>query len=152
LEEYTPKKGIAETLIAWSLFQKARGIDPTRWLLVIAGWDDGGHLGQLYEIIDHYSLREHVKFVGPVFGSAKESLYANADATILASQSEELPMTVLEAWAFGKPVFMTEQCNLPEGAGAAFKITTEPKIIAEPWSTCYPIRIASCAPAKQRER
>src|SRR5262249_47016947 len=37
------KKGIAETLIAWSLFQKEGSTDASRWLLVIAGWDDGGH-------------------------------------------------------------------------------------------------------------
>jgi poly(glycerol-phosphate) alpha-glucosyltransferase len=128
-----PKKGIAETLMAWSLFQKHVAIDPARWQLVIAGWDDGGHLDELYEIVRKYDLQGHVKFVGPVFGAAKESLYASADATILASHSEGLPMTVLEAWAFGRPVFITEQCNLPEGfrTGAAFKITTDPKNIAE---------------------
>jgi poly(glycerol-phosphate) alpha-glucosyltransferase len=127
-----PKKGVAETLIAWSLFQKELAIHPARWRLVIAGWDDGGHLNGLYEIVRKYELEEHVEFVGPAFGSAKDALYASADATILASHSEGLPMTVLEAWAFGKPVFISEQCNVPEGfkAGAAFKVTTDPKNIA----------------------
>jgi glycosyltransferase involved in cell wall biosynthesis len=128
-----PKKGIVETIIAWSLFQKEHAINPACWQLVIAGWDDGGHLHELHKIIESYDLGAHVKFVGPVFGKAKTSLYANADATILASHSEGLPMTVLETWAYGKPVFITEQCNLPEGfrTGAAFKITTNPRNIAE---------------------
>ncbi len=135
-----PKKGIAETLIAWSLFQKASVVDPARWQLVIAGWDDGGHLVELQEIVRKYDLQEYVKFVGPVFGEAKDSLYASADAVILASHSEGLPMTVLEAWAFAKPVFITEQCNLPEGfrAGAAFKITADPESIAEALTRVLP--------------
>jgi glycosyltransferase involved in cell wall biosynthesis len=138
-----PKKGIAETLIGWSLFQKELAVDPARWQFVIAGWDDGGHLDELYEIVGKYGLNEHVKFVGPVFGEAKDSLYANADAAILASHSEGLPMTVLEAWAFGKPVFITEQCNLPEGfqAGAAFKITNDPKNIAKTLMAVLPDRV-----------
>jgi glycosyltransferase involved in cell wall biosynthesis len=127
------KKGIAETLIAWSRFQKELAIGPARWQLVIAGWDDGGHQGKLCELVRKYDIEEHVKFMGPVSGEAKNSLYSSADATILASHSEGLPMTVLETWAYGKPVFITQQCNLPEGfkAGAAFKITTNPQNIAE---------------------
>jgi glycosyltransferase involved in cell wall biosynthesis len=127
-----PKKGIAETLAAWSLFQKELAIRPARWQLVIAGWDDGGHLDQLRELVRKYDIEEYVKFVGPVFGRTKDSLYASADATILASYSEGLPMTILETWAFGKPAFITEHCNLPEGfkTGAAFKITSEPENIA----------------------
>ncbi len=33
----------------------------------------------------------------------------------IASYSEVVPMAVLEAWPFGKPVLMTEHCNLPQG-------------------------------------
>ena len=137
-----PKKGIAETLIAWSLFQKESAIGPARWQLVIAGWDDGGHLKKLNQLVKKYNIEEHVKFIGPVSGSTKDSLYASADATILASYSEGLPMTVLETWAFGKPVFITEQCNLPEGfeAGAAFKITTDPQNIANTLTAVLPDR------------
>jgi poly(glycerol-phosphate) alpha-glucosyltransferase len=99
---------------------------------MIAGWDDGGHLQELREIVRKYELEAHVEFVGPVSGAEKDSLCSGADAFVLASHSEGLPMTILEAWAFAKPVFMTEHCNLPEGfkAGAAFRITTEPKDIA----------------------
>ena len=41
-------------------------------------------------------------------------------------------MTVLEAWAYAKPVLMTPDCNLPEGftAGAALQIGTSPEKIA----------------------
>ena len=41
-------------------------------------------------------------------------------------------MAVLEAWAHGKPVLMTPECNLPEGfaANAALRIETNPDSIA----------------------
>src|SRR5262249_53369115 len=127
-----PKKGVAETLIAWSLFQREIAINPNRWRLIIAGWDDGGHADELHKIVRRHGLEQHVEFTGPVFGESKDSLYASVDAIILASYSEGLPMTVLEGWAFGKPAFITDQCNLPEGfkSGAAFKITTDPNEIA----------------------
>ena len=62
-----------------------------------------------------------------------EQASANADAFILPSFSEGLPMVVLEAWAYGKPVLMTAECNLPEGfaAEAAIKISTEVGGISE---------------------
>ncbi len=42
-------------------------------------------------------------------------------------------MTILEAWAHGLPVLMTDECNLPDGfeAGAAFRIESEPSALAE---------------------
>jgi poly(glycerol-phosphate) alpha-glucosyltransferase len=50
----------------------------------------------------------------------------------MPSLSEGLPMTVLEAWAYSKPVLMTPECNLPEGfaAGAALQIGTGREEIA----------------------
>ena len=42
-------------------------------------------------------------------------------------------MVVLEAWAHGKPVMMTAECNLPTGflAPAAIRIETSPEGIAQ---------------------
>lgn len=65
-----------------------------------------------------------VLFYGPAFGEEKEALLRSADAFILPSFSEGLPMSVLEAWSYGLPVVMTPECNLPEGfaCGAALEI------------------------------
>ena len=43
-----------------------------------------------------------------------------------------MPMSVLEAWAYRKPVLMTDACNIPEGfaAGAAFRIEDDPIALA----------------------
>ena len=56
-----------------------------------------------------------VLFFGPAFGEEKDALLRSADAFILPSFSEGLPMSVLEAWSYGLPVVMTPECNLPEG-------------------------------------
>ena len=74
-----------------------------------------------------------VTFPGPVFGEDKRAAFQYCDGFILPSLSEGLPMVLLEAWAYGKPVVMTPQCNLPEGyeAGAAVRIEPEEESIRE---------------------
>ena len=37
-------------------------------------------------------------------------------------------MVILEAWAYGKPVLMTPECNLPEGFAANAAIRIEPGV------------------------
>ena len=68
-----------------------------------------------------------VVFLGPQFGDAKTACYQHCDAFILPSFSEGVPMVVLEAWAYSKPVVMTPECNLPEGftTNAAIRIETD---------------------------
>jgi glycosyltransferase involved in cell wall biosynthesis len=128
----------------------------TEWLLAIAGWDQGGHESELKRLCDELGIAwqdarnrrtadgeeesrkrgpsldlsafedSSVVFLGPAFGEDKAALYRSCDAFILPSLSEGLPMVVLEAWAHGKPVLMTPECNLPEGfaANAAIRIET----------------------------
>lgn len=127
-----PKKGISETLRAFSKF---KGIDPVqagRWRLVIAGWDDGGHLDRFTEEATALGLVGDVNFPGPLFGEEKQAAFAHADAFILASYSEGFPMAVMEAWANALPVFMTRECNIPEGfdVGAAIEVTTDSDVLA----------------------
>jgi len=127
-----PKKGVHELLLAWArLRARSPGI-ASGWRLAIAGWDDGGHLTDLQRTAATLSLQGDVLFPGPLFGEAKAGAMANAGAFILPSFSEGLPMAVLEAWSYGRPVLMTEACNLPEGfaTGSAFQISTEPEALA----------------------
>ena len=78
-------------------------------------------------------LKEKISFLGPKHGADKDALLNRADAFVLASHSEGLPMAVLEAWAYRKPVLMTPQCNLQEGfvAGAAIRTQPDSRSIAE---------------------
>lgn len=87
----------------------------------------------------HSSLDSAVLFFGPAFGKEKEDLLRSADAFVLPSFSEGLPMSVLEAWSYRLPVVMTPECNLPEGfaADAAIRIETSVESIAEGLSTLF---------------
>lgn len=136
-----PKKGLPNLIRAWS--NKATD----DWQLVIAGWDEGGHEKELQQLCRELGLsfsinspgelptenedlktkgRGSLTFTGPVFGEAKEALLRSAEAFVLPSFSEGLPMTVLEAWAHRLPVVMTDACNLSEGFAAEAAIRVEP--------------------------
>ena len=122
-----PKKNISNLIRAWNeTFNSQRG-DGDRWVLAIAGWDQGGYESELRRVAAGTS----VVFLGPQFGADKSECYRACDAFILPSLSEGLPMAVLEAWAHAKPVLMTPECNLPEGfeANAALRIGTTPEEI-----------------------
>ena len=129
-----PKKNLVNLLRAWSLAQKsmpsgARGND---WLLAIAGWDQGGYEAELRRCAAELELEESVAFLGPQFGAQKAACYRHCDAFVLPSLSEGLPIVVLDAWSYAKPVLMTAECNLPEGfsQGAAIAIGTAAEDVA----------------------
>ncbi len=125
-----PKKGLPNLLRAWRLSARERG--SSKWRLVIAGWDQGGHEAELRRLAEELCIAETVVFAGPQFGEDKAASFHRATAFVLPSFSEGLPVAVLEAWAHGLPVVMTPQCNLPEGlaAGAAVQVDPEPASIA----------------------
>jgi poly(glycerol-phosphate) alpha-glucosyltransferase len=125
-----PKKGLDMLLQGWSLAQ--REAKTCGWHLVIAGWDQGGYERELQVLARTLGLGQSVHFIGSQFGESKAACFQSADAFILPSLSEGLPMTVLEAWAYRLPVLMTRQCNLPSGfeAGAALRIEPDAESIA----------------------
>jgi glycosyltransferase involved in cell wall biosynthesis len=119
------KKGLSNLLRAWA--EAIRNYGSYGWHLVIAGWGEAGHERELRSLASTLQVNGSVHFVGAQFGTAKECTLATADAFILPSRSEGLPVAVLEAWAHGKPVLMTSECNLPEGyvSGAAMRIGSD---------------------------
>jgi len=143
-----PKKGLVNLIRGFkkTLISQTATSDSPNWQLVVAGWDQGGHEAELMQLCEELGLnfsqkndKEHhgetepdVLFHGPAFGEEKSRLLHNADAFILSSFSEGLPMSVLEAWANGLPVVMTPECNLPDGyvANAAIRVETGVESIA----------------------
>jgi poly(glycerol-phosphate) alpha-glucosyltransferase len=140
-----PKKGLANLLHAWKATLNSQP-STKDWVLAIAGWDQGGHELELKRLCDELGLSfsdirtpnselrtpNAVLFLGPQFGDEKAACYCHCDAFVLSSFSEGVPMVILEAWAHGRPVLMTPECNLPEGfaAGAALRIETNIESIA----------------------
>lgn len=128
-----PKKGLKEMILGLAMVKAQNPILLESWEIHIAGWDQNGHLNELRHIVDTYKLTNAVKFIGPLYGDAKERALCQANAFILPSFSEGLPMSVLEAWAYELPVVMTEYCNIPKGFkhNCAIKIEPTPDDICE---------------------
>lgn len=126
-----PKKGLYPLLRAWSVVKSHPASD--RWQLVIAGWDQGSYKKELQIQAEQLGIQNQVHFVGPQFNADKYASYRDANAFILPSHSEGLPMAVLEAWSYSLPVLMTPHCHLPEGfqAKAALCIDTDENSIAQ---------------------
>ncbi len=178
-----PKKGLVNLIRAWSKIQKAENgkQKAEEWVLAIAGWDQGGHEDELKRLATELGIqwadvrtggttgqqdngttgpqsvvsgRWSVVFLGPQFNEAKATCYRNCDAFILPSFSEGLPMVILEAWAYGKPVIMTPQCNLPEGfaAGAAIRIEPNTESLAQGLHTLFQSSISDLQSTGARGR
>ena len=127
-----PKKNVASLIRAWKRILNSNYSTSATWVLAIAGWSQGGYEAQLKQLATDLDLLRSIIFLGARFSTEKNECYRGRDAFIMPSLSEGLPMTVLEAWAWAKPVLMTPECNLPEGfgAGAAYQIGTGPEEIA----------------------
>jgi poly(glycerol-phosphate) alpha-glucosyltransferase len=123
------KKGLDNLLRAWALTEP----DRHDWRLVIAGdTNDTVYWDQLRALQMELGITATSAFVGGQFGTDKARTFLAADAFILPSFSEGLPMAVLEAWSYRLPVLMTAECNLPDGFrhDAALKIDTSAPGIA----------------------
>jgi poly(glycerol-phosphate) alpha-glucosyltransferase len=123
-----PKKGLAHLLRAWALLHARRHEQRHDWHLVIAGWDQGGHEAELRHLAEDFDVQASVHFAGPLFDDARTAAFSHARAFILPSQSEGLPMSVLEAWSHRLPVVITPECHLPEGYGARAALYVRPEI------------------------
>lgn len=133
LGRLAPQKGIPDLLRGFARHRAGGRVGAAKkWHLVIAGWGDAAYLESLQRLAGELGLDPAVHFVGPQFGDEKALSFAAADAFVLPSVSEGLPIAVLEAWAAHLPVLMTPRCNLDVGfeAGAALSIEPEPAGIA----------------------
>jgi glycosyltransferase involved in cell wall biosynthesis len=122
-----PKKGLANLLRAWAICQKTQP-EAAHWNLVVAGWDQGGHEGLLKRMVGELGITGSVQFPGPLFDGRKDRALRSAQAFVLPSFSEGLPVAALEAWAWRLPILMTPQCNLPEGFTEGAAIQAEPDV------------------------
>lgn len=117
-----PKKNLTTLIDAWPKHEL------NDWHLVIAGWDQGGYSQVLANKIQQQCLTDRIHLIGPLFGIDKETAFRRANAFVLPSLSEGVPMAVLEAWSYGLPVLKTDACNLHEGfsAMAAARLSLDP--------------------------
>jgi poly(glycerol-phosphate) alpha-glucosyltransferase len=141
-----PKKGLPAFIRAWSAVRESASF--RGWTLSVAGWDQGQHEAELKALVAELGCGDAVEFVGPRFGEQKERFLREASAFVLPSQSEGLPMAVLEAWSMGLPTLITRQCNLPEAfsAGAAVELPLDQEgmqMVLERFVTASPAELRS---------
>lgn len=104
-------KGIDDALTAAGLLYK-RGA-PFR--LTLAGPEgSAGDAATLTQRIESLGLSRSVAYVGSVEGQAKTRLLESADAYLMPSHHEGLPISVLEALAHGLPIVATSVGAIPE--------------------------------------
>jgi glycosyltransferase involved in cell wall biosynthesis len=116
LSRIAPKKNLPMLLKTFARSVKAR----PGWILLIAGSDEGGHINEVRDLIRELGIDQSVRLIGPVFGREKAYAFTSASLFVLPSHSEGLPIAVLEAMEYGKPVLVTEGWTLPVTTSARF--------------------------------
>jgi poly(glycerol-phosphate) alpha-glucosyltransferase len=79
--------------------------------LTLVGWGDDDYTAELEVLVQRVG-KGRVTVHGPAFGEEKDHFLRDADVFVLPSHSEGLPVAVLEAWANGAAVLMSDKCNL----------------------------------------
>ena len=106
-----PKKGLDLLIPAFARLAKAQ----SDIFLVIAGDDGGnGYRASMERLAQSHGIERRIHFLGEVRGDRKFAVLRGADAFVLSSYSEGLPVAVLEAMACRCPVVVTRNCNLSE--------------------------------------
>jgi len=84
------------------------------WRFVLVG--DGPFRPQLDQLIRELGVDQHVLWLGmiPHDELMSRSLFSVGDAFVTASKTENQPLSILEAMAFGLPVIGTEAKGIPE--------------------------------------
>jgi glycosyltransferase involved in cell wall biosynthesis len=82
-------------------------------VLAIVG-PDGGYLTILKKLVTKLGNIDNVIFTGPLYGQEKLEAYIDADIYVLPSSYEIFGITILEAWACGKPVVVTDRCGMAD--------------------------------------
>jgi glycosyltransferase involved in cell wall biosynthesis len=130
LSRLHPKKGVDVLVEAFARFAPSH----PEVFLVIAGHDGGtGYRSKIEELIARHGLEHRCRLIGEVRGVDKYETLLGADAFVLPSHSEGLPVAVVEAMGAGLPVVITPGCNLPEVAeqGAGLVVRADPGEVAE---------------------
>lgn len=76
-----------------------------------------GELEFLNDFVKKLGIKEQVTIIGWVEGELKIKLFADADIFILPSRAEGLPVSIIEAMSFGKPIIATSVGGIPSLVG-----------------------------------
>lgn len=90
--------------------------------LIVAGrLDEPDYVSNMKKLADDLDVAERLKILGPVCEEDKSWYLENCTAFALPSLAEGFGAPVVEAMAFGKPLFLSNKTSLPEiGKDVAF--------------------------------
>lgn len=121
---YHAKKGIQQLLSSWK--QVCVNAKTSNWHLVFIGYGDDGALHKQVTHLKNKRQIENVHVLGPSFGVDRISAFLAADAFILPSFSEGLPMAAIEAMSFSTPCLLSTACNLQDAFECSAALHAEP--------------------------
>lgn len=78
------------------------------------------------QYVEENGLKDRINFLGTIQGNDRFKYYNGADVFVLPSHYEALPMTILEAMAFGLPIISTKVGSIPEVVKSENGILIEP--------------------------
>lgn len=106
LSRVNPIKGIEYLLNAWKAIPEA---ERNNWQIHIAGNSDPkDYVNELKKKAEELGVKESVKFVGPITGTAKLEKYQDSDLFVLPTLNENFGNVVAEAMMCELPVITTK--------------------------------------------
>src|SRR2546430_543981 len=110
LGRVTAQKGVLELIEAFDhLWQRRHDA-----VLLLVGPLDEKYSAAVAERVNRLPSRRSIYTLGPVYDKRKYGILATASLFVTLSKNEGLPIAALEAMAWGLPVVLTDQANLPE--------------------------------------
>jgi len=106
-----PEKGFEDLLEAAAVLRDRLGACPFT-VFIAGGTSDEAYAQDLEASVDRLDLRDTLRLLG--YRPDTQALYAAADAFVLSSRTEGLPMVLLEAMAAGLPVVATRVGGVPD--------------------------------------
>jgi len=102
-----PIKGLENLIHAWA--RLSQHIDG--WQLSLVGPGNDGYKKKLENLVHKLNVADTVIFAGPQYGQEKAKWFKSSEFFISPSQSEGMPIAILEAMSYGLPVLLTDACN-----------------------------------------
>lgn len=106
---FIESKGVKDLM---ELVKRLKKVLKPSIVLQIAG--KGELESYILEEIQKENLQEHCQLIGWISGESKKEAFINADAFILPSYKEGMPISILEAMSYGLPIISTDIAGIPD--------------------------------------